>query len=163
MTTVTTPAKVARNLTRSFFEMGHKRCNSSDHISMSEICARELRATLLGNQPDWKPTHETAAWVHWYNTRRPHLALGGITPQQAENQHTTTRKEAASTSLHKTRDLTRRVRVVVSPGVVLLVLRVVLLAWLGLGRRAVVRRRMRRGGVTMRWCVWMAWMSPLLV
>ena len=49
-----------------------------------------------------------------------------------------------------------RVRVVVSPGVVLL-------AWLGLGRRAVVRRRMRRGGVTMRWCVWMAWMSPLLV
>ena len=38
---------------------------------MSEICARELRATLLGNQPDWKPTHETAAWVHWYNTRRP--------------------------------------------------------------------------------------------
>ena len=111
MTTVTTRAKVARNLTRSFFEMGHKRCNSSDHISMSEICAWELRATLLGNQPDWKPTHETAAWVHWYNTRRPHLALGGITPQQAENQHTTTRKEAASTSLHKTRDLTRRVRV----------------------------------------------------
>ena len=47
--------------------------------------------------------------------------------------------------------------------VVLRVLRVVLLAWLGLGRRAVVRRRMRRGGVTMRWCVWMAWMSPLLV
>ena len=55
-----------------------------------------------------------------------------------------------------------RVRVAVLPGVVL-VLRVVLLAWLGLGRRAVVRRRMRRGGVTMRWCVWMAWMSPLLV
>ena len=110
MTTVTTPAKVARNLTRSFFEMGHKRCNFSDHISMSEICARELRATLLGNQPDWKPTHETAAWVHWYNTRRPHLALGGITPQQAENQHTTTRKEAASTSLHKTRDLTNNAR-----------------------------------------------------
>ena len=52
---------------------------------------------------------ETAAWVHWYNTRRP-LSLGGITPQQAENQHTTTRKEAASTSLHKTRDLTHPIR-----------------------------------------------------
>ena len=48
---------------------------------------------------------ETAAWGHWYNIRRPHLALGGITPQQEENQHTTTRKEAASTSLHKTQDL----------------------------------------------------------
>ena len=60
------PAKVARNLTRSFFEIGHKRCNSNDHISMSEICARELRATLLGNQPDWKPTHETT----YQHTRR---------------------------------------------------------------------------------------------
>ena len=38
---------------------------------------------------------ETSAWVHWYNTSRPHLALGGITPQQAENKHTATRKEAA--------------------------------------------------------------------
>ena len=52
---------------------------------------------------------ETAAWVHWYNTRRP-LPLGGITPQQTEKQHTTTRKEAASTSLHKTRDLTHPLR-----------------------------------------------------
>ena len=66
VTTVTTPAKVARNLTRSFFEIGHKRCNSNDRISTSEICARELRATLLGNQPDWKPTHETT----YQHTRR---------------------------------------------------------------------------------------------
>ena len=60
------PAKVARNLTRSFFEIGHKRCNFNGHISMSEICARELRAKLLGNQPDWKPTHETT----YQHTRR---------------------------------------------------------------------------------------------
>ena len=59
--------------------------------------------------------------------------------------------------------LVARVRVAVLPGVAVLVLRVVVLAWLGLGRRAVVRRRVRRGGVTMRWCVWMPWMSPLLV
>ena len=33
---------------------------------MSEICAWELRATLLGNQSDWKPTHETT----YQHTRR---------------------------------------------------------------------------------------------
>ena len=59
-------AKVARNLTRSFFAIGHKRCNFNDRISMSEICAWELRATLLGNQSDWKPTHETT----YQHTRR---------------------------------------------------------------------------------------------
>ena len=40
----------------------------------------------------------------------PPISLGGITPQQADNQHTTTRKEAASTSLHKTRDLIHPLR-----------------------------------------------------
>ena len=53
---------------------------------------------------------ETTAWVHWYNTRRLYFSLGGITPLQAENQRTTTRKEAASTSLHKTRDLANSAR-----------------------------------------------------
>ena len=47
VTTVTVPAKVARNLTRSFFEIAHKRCNSNGRISKSEICGGELRATLL--------------------------------------------------------------------------------------------------------------------
>ena len=47
VTTVTIPAKVARNLTRSFFEMAQKRCNSNGRISKSEICSGELRATLL--------------------------------------------------------------------------------------------------------------------
>ena len=47
VTTVTVPAKVARNLTRSFFEMAHKRCNSNGRMSQSEICGGELRATLL--------------------------------------------------------------------------------------------------------------------
>ena len=47
MTVVTVPAKVARNLTRSFFEMAHKRCNSNGRISKSEIYGGELRATLL--------------------------------------------------------------------------------------------------------------------
>ena len=47
MTTVTVPAKVARNLTRSFFEIAHKRCNSNGRMSQSETCSGELRATLL--------------------------------------------------------------------------------------------------------------------
>ena len=47
MTAVTVLAKVARNLTRSFFEMAHKRCNSNGLISKFEICGGELRATLL--------------------------------------------------------------------------------------------------------------------
>ena len=37
----------ARNLTRSFFEMAHKRCNSNGRISKSEICGGELRAILV--------------------------------------------------------------------------------------------------------------------
>ena len=44
-----THPKVARNLTRSFFDIAHKRCNSNDPISMFEIITRELRATLLRN------------------------------------------------------------------------------------------------------------------
>ena len=44
-----THPKIARNLTRSFFDIAHKRCNSNDSISMFEIIARELRATLLRN------------------------------------------------------------------------------------------------------------------
>ena len=77
----------------------------------AELIYNEARPGYAGPWRDRREVErETAAWVHWYNTRRPHLALGGITPQQAENQHTTTRK-AASTSLHKTRDLTRRVRI----------------------------------------------------
>ena len=43
------PPKVARNSTRSFLDIAHKRCNSNDAISKSEIRAGELRATLLRN------------------------------------------------------------------------------------------------------------------
>ena len=44
----------------------HKPRNINDQISTREIQSRELRATLLGNQPDWKPTHETT----YQHTRR---------------------------------------------------------------------------------------------
>ena len=69
--TVITPAKVARNLTRSFFEIGHKRCNSNDANSMFEQATGELRATLLGNHPDQRGgrTHRQAAPVTSRYTR----------------------------------------------------------------------------------------------
>ena len=80
-------------------------------LCKAELIDNEARPGYAGPWRDRREVErETAAWVHWYNTRRPHLALGGITPQQAENQHTTTRKEAASTSLHKTRDSTHPLR-----------------------------------------------------
>ena len=44
----TPTTKVARNLIRSVFEYPHKRCNSNEPISNSEIVGEELRATLLG-------------------------------------------------------------------------------------------------------------------
>ena len=55
----------ARNLTRSFFEIGHKRCNSNNVNSMFEQATGELRATLLGNHPDQRGgrTHRQAAPV----------------------------------------------------------------------------------------------------
>ena len=55
----------ARNLTRSFFEIGHKRCNSNDANSTFEQATGELRATLLGNHPDQRGgrTHRQAAPV----------------------------------------------------------------------------------------------------
>ena len=55
----------ARNLTRSLFEIAHKRCNSNDANSMFEQATGELRATLLGNHPDQRGgrTHRQAAPV----------------------------------------------------------------------------------------------------
>ena len=55
----------ARNLTRSFFKIGQKRCNSNDTNSTFEQATGELRATLLGNHPDQRGgrTHRQAAPV----------------------------------------------------------------------------------------------------
>ena len=61
MTAVTVPAKVARNLTRSFFEMAHKRCNSNGRISKFEMSVGELRAKLLSGEQDKQRT-ATKVW-----------------------------------------------------------------------------------------------------
>ena len=92
---------------RLLFERIDALAEALNSLYKAELIDNEARPGYAGPWRDRSEVErETAAWVHWYNTRRPHLALGGITPQQAENQHTTTRKEAASTSLHKTQDLT---------------------------------------------------------
>ena len=118
MTAVTIPPKVARNLTRSFFEIGHKRCNSNDHDSMLEAVAGELRATLLGNHCGTSNRradgHDKAAHGHTplgYNkTARPHrgraavaVALG-FEPRVAVTPHSIS---SAAPSAARTRYLTR--------------------------------------------------------
>ena len=95
MTAVTVPAKVARNLTRSFFEMAHKRCNSNGPISKSEICGGELRATLMRSRwglagqradvPNHTPAHQAPlvwrrrrAWRPGCGARGRRWGLDGI-------------------------------------------------------------------------------------
>ena len=104
MTSVTTPPKVARNLTRSFFEIGHKRCNSNDRMSDPKTQTWELRATLLGN-------HDIAGEPLGHNkTARPHrgraavaVALG-FEPRVAVTPHSIS---SAAPSAARTRYLTR--------------------------------------------------------
>ena len=112
MTTVTTPAKVARNLTRSFFEIGHKRCNSNDTNSTFEQATGELRATLLGNHSDQRGgrTHRQAAPVTSRCTRYVALhPLRGATPDQkgchayGSGAHPITRTNAESVRRSPTR------------------------------------------------------------
>ena len=75
----------ARNLTRSLFEIAHKRCNSNDANSMFEQATGELRATLLGNHSDQRGgrTHRQAAPVTSRCTRYVALhPLRRATPDQ---------------------------------------------------------------------------------
>ena len=51
VTAITTPAKVAHNFRRSFFETAQKRCYSNEVTSMFEQVARGLRAKLMGERP----------------------------------------------------------------------------------------------------------------
>ena len=87
----------ARNLTRSFFEIGQKRCNSNDANSMFEQATGELRATLLGNHPDQRGgrTHRQAAPVTSRCTRSEGvhclrigcIAYGSGAPHNAGTHH----------------------------------------------------------------------------
>ena len=60
----------------------------------AELTHNERRSAHAGF---WRGRAEVdraaAAWIRWCHTARPHLALGGIAPRQAENPHATTRQE----------------------------------------------------------------------
>ena len=114
--------KVACNSVDRTFLITQKRWNCNDTISIHKRLTGKLHATLFENHDDAPYTiRPRPGQVEKHANAKPPpgstgttpaapLSLGGITPQQAENQHTTTRKEAASTSLHKTRDLTHPLR-----------------------------------------------------
>ena len=79
----------ARNLTRSFFEIGHKRCNSNDANSTFEQAAGELRATLLGNHSGISNgrTHRYGGRQHQAGPHRPEIVCRDTatgTPQRNE-------------------------------------------------------------------------------
>ena len=79
----------ARNLTRSFFEIGHKRCNSNDTNSTFEQAAGELRATLLGNHSGISNgrTHRYGGRQHQAGPHRPEIVCRDTatgTPQRRE-------------------------------------------------------------------------------
>ena len=63
----------ARNLTRSFFETGHKRCNSNNANSTFEQATGELRAKLLSDERDNSnpvpPTGASSSPARQHNTR----------------------------------------------------------------------------------------------
>ena len=81
----------ARNLTRSFFEIPQKRCNSNDANSIFEPVGAELRATLLGNHSGISNgrTHRCGG--------RP--ASGGATPLGIRCRDTDTRHRDAATQI----------------------------------------------------------------
>ena len=79
----------ARNLTRSFFEIGHKRCNSNDTNSTFEQATGELRATLLGNHSGTSNgrTHRYGGRQHQAGPHRPEIVCRDTatgTPQRGE-------------------------------------------------------------------------------
>ena len=80
---------------------------------MSEIWAWELRAKLLGNQPDWKPTHETT----YQHTRRRcdgrrmarRARASFATRRRAKRDRQVSRADGPSDARHNaTPDTTRR-------------------------------------------------------
>ena len=97
----------ARNLTRSFFKIGQKRCNSNDTNSTFEQATGELRATLLGNHSDQRGgrTHRQAAPVTSRCTRyvalHPLRRAAPVTKRNTRSEGVHCLRIGCSTPSHK--------------------------------------------------------------
>ncbi|WP_456048974.1 integrase core domain-containing protein [Actinomyces haliotis] len=58
---------------------------------MAEALSSLYKAELIGSKGPWTSIDDvevaTAEWVHWYNTVRPHSAIGMLTPVEHEHAH----------------------------------------------------------------------------
>ncbi|WP_156481188.1 IS3 family transposase, partial [Kocuria varians] len=59
--------------------------------ALAEALNSLFKAEVIRNLGPWKGIDDveiaTAEWVHWFNTFRPHLSLGGLTPQAFREAH----------------------------------------------------------------------------
>nr|WP_145998956.1 IS3 family transposase [Brevibacterium linens] len=67
--------------------------------ALAEALNSLYKAELIRNKGPWKGIDDveiaTAQWVHWFNTYRPHGALGGATPAAFRADHLSTMPRAA--------------------------------------------------------------------
>ncbi len=69
--------------------------------ALAEALNSLYKAELIRNKGPWTSIDDvelaTAEWVHWYNTVRPHSAIGMLTPVEHEHtHHTATGAEATA-------------------------------------------------------------------
>ena len=59
--------------------------------ALAEALNSLYKAELIRNKGPWTSIDDvelaTAEWVHWYNTVRPHSAIGMLTPVEHEHAH----------------------------------------------------------------------------
>ncbi|MFC5298600.1 integrase core domain-containing protein, partial [Brachybacterium tyrofermentans] len=72
--------------------------------ALAEALNSLFKAEVIRNLGPWKGIDDveiaTAEWVHWFNTFRPHLSLGGLTPQAFRDASSTTVPEPLPETLN---------------------------------------------------------------
>lgn len=66
------------------------RDDSYDNV-LAEALNSLFKAEVIRNLGPWQGLDDveiaTAEWAHWFNTFRPHLSLGGMTPEAFRVEH----------------------------------------------------------------------------